>query len=140
MVHCSNLCTEITLNTSKEEIAVCNLGSVNLTKHIQAGKLDEELFKQTILTAMRMLDNVIDLNDYSILPPETQNSNLKHRPIGLGMMGFQDALFQLNIPYSSPQALEFANQITEKYSYYAILGSCQLAQERGTYSSYQGSK
>jgi ribonucleoside-diphosphate reductase alpha chain len=138
VVHCSNLCTEITLNTSETEIAVCNLGSVNLSKHIKEEKLDEELFRETIGTAMRMLDNVIDLNYY--LVEETENSNLKHRPVGLGMMGFQDALFQLNIAYNSPQALQFANEITEKYSYYAILGSCQLAQERGTYSSYRGSK
>jgi ribonucleoside-diphosphate reductase alpha chain len=138
VVHCSNLCTEITLNTSETEIAVCNLGSVNLSRHIKEGKLDEELFRKTIGTAMRMLDNVVDLNYY--LVEETKNSNLKHRPIGLGMMGFQDALFQLNIPYSSPQALQFADEITEKYSYYAILASSQLAQERGVYSSYPGSK
>ena len=138
VVHCSNLCTEITLNTSQAETAVCNLGSVNLSKHITKAKLEEELFQKTILTAMRMLDNVIDLNYYPTA--ETKNSNLKHRPVGLGMMGFQDALFQSNIPYNSPQALKFTNEITEKYSYYAILGSCQLAQERGTYSSYKGSK
>jgi ribonucleoside-diphosphate reductase alpha chain len=138
VIHCSNLCTEITLNTSETEIAVCNLGSVNLSRHIKEGKLDEELFRKTIGTAMRMLDNVIDLNYY--LVEETKNSNLKHRPVGLGMMGFQDALFQLNLAYSSPQALQFADEITEKYSYYAILASSQLAQERGAYSSYPGSK
>ena len=138
IVHCSNLCTEITLNTSETETAVCNLGSVNLSKHINEGKLDENLFQQTITTAMRMLDNVIDLNYYPTA--ETKNSNLKHRPIGLGMMGFQDALFQLNIAYNSPETLKFADEITEKYSYYAISGSSQLAKERGTYSSYKGSK
>src|SRR3954451_11858052 len=138
IVHCSNLCTEITLNTSETETAVCNLGSVNLSKHINEGKLDENLFQQTITTAMRMLDNVIDLNYYPTA--ETKNSNLKHRPVGLGMMGFQDALFQLNIAYSSLQALQFADEITERYSFYAILASSRLARERGTYSSYSGSK
>lgn len=138
IVHCSNLCTEITLNTSEEETAVCNLGSVNLSKHIVEEKLDEELFQKTITIAMRMLDNVIDLNYYPT--KETKNSNLKHRPVGLGMMGFQDALFQLNIAYNSPQALHFADEITEKYSFYAILASSQLAKERGAYSSYSGSK
>jgi len=138
IVNCSNLCTEITLNTSETETAVCNLGSVNLAKHIINGKLDENLFRQTIAIAMRMLDNVIDLNYYPTA--ETKNSNLKHRPVGLGMMGFQDALFQLNINYNSSLALQFTDEITEKYSYYAILASSQLAQERGTYSSYSGSK
>jgi ribonucleoside-diphosphate reductase alpha chain len=126
------------LNTSEEETAVCNLGSVNLSKHIVEEKLDEELFQKTITIAMRMLDNVIDLNYYPT--KETKNSNLKHRPVGLGMMGFQDALFQLNIAYNSPQALHFADEITEKYSFYAILASSQLAKERGAYSSYSGSK
>lgn len=139
VVHCSNLCTEITLNTSETETAVCNLGSVNLVKHIQGGKLDEKLFQQTITTAMRMLDNVIDLN-YYIPKTKTKNSNLKHRPVGLGMMGFQDTLFQLNIAYNSSLALQFTDKITEKYSYYAILASSQLAQERGVYPSYAGSK
>jgi ribonucleoside-diphosphate reductase alpha chain len=138
VVNCSNLCTEITLNTSETETAVCNLGSINLAKHIVNEKLDEKLLQETITTAMRMLDNVIDLNYYPT--EETRNSNLKHRPVGLGMMGFQDALFQLNTAYSSPQALQFANEVTEKYSYYAILASSQLAKERGVYSSYQGSK
>ncbi|CAJ0747821.1 271_t:CDS:2 [Entrophospora sp. SA101] len=137
-VHCSNLCTEITLNTSETETAVCNLGSIYLPKHIINGKLDEESFQETITTAMRMLDNVIDLNYYPT--EETRNSNLKHRPVGLGMGGFQDALFQLDIAYNSPQALQFADEITEKYSYYAILSSSQLAKERGVYSSYPGSK
>jgi len=126
------------LNTSETETAVCNLGSVNLSKHIIQEKLNEKLFKETIITAIRMLDNVIDLNYYPTA--ETKNSNLKHRPIGLGMMGFQDALFQLNIAYNSPQALQFADEITEKYSYYAILASSKLAKERGVYSSYPGSK
>ena len=109
-----------------------------MAKHIINGKLDENLFRQTIAIAMRMLDNVIDLNYYPTA--ETKNSNLKHRPVGLGMMGFQDALFQLNINYNSSLALQFTDEITEKYSYYAILASSQLAQERGTYSSYSGSK
>jgi len=138
VVHCSNLCTEITLNTSETETAVCNLGSINLSKHIIDGKLDEKLFQETIATAMRMLDNVIDLNYYPTV--ETRNSNFKHRPVGLGMMGFQDALFKLDIAYNSPQALQFADEITEKYSYYAILASSQLAKEKGVYSSYPGSK
>ncbi|MCE8163992.1 MAG: ribonucleoside-diphosphate reductase subunit alpha [Candidatus Moeniiplasma glomeromycotorum] len=142
VVHCSNLCTEITLNTSEQEIAVCNLGSVNLARHIQNGKLNDNLFQETIAIAIRMLDNVIDLNSelFSELCPEAQYSNSKHRPIGLGMMGFQDALFQLNINYNSPEALEFTDELTEKFSYYAISASSQLAEERGTYSSYQGSK
>jgi len=109
-----------------------------LSKHIISGKLDEKSLQQTITTAMRMLDNVIDLNYYPT--EETRNSNLKHRPVGLGMMGFQDALFKSNIAYNSPQALQFADEITEKYSYYAILASSQLAKERGVYSSYPGSK
>ncbi len=138
VVNCSNLCTEITLNTSETETAVCNLGSINLEKHIVNGQLNEELFQDTIATAIRMLDNVIDINFYPT--KETQNSNLKHRPIGLGMMGFQDALFKLNINYDSPRALDFTDEITEKFSYYAILGSSRLAKERGTYSTYKGSK
>ncbi|CAJ0828775.1 10690_t:CDS:2 [Entrophospora sp. SA101] len=122
----------------RDKTAVCNLGSIYLPKHIINGKLDEESFQETITTAMRMLDNVIDLNYYPT--EETRNSNLKHRPVGLGMGGFQDALFQLDIAYNSPQALQFADEITEKYSYYAILSSSQLAKERGVYSSYPGSK
>jgi len=109
-----------------------------LSKHIVSGKLDEKSFQETIITAMRMLDNVIDLNYYPT--EETRNSNFKHRPVGLGMMGFQDALFKSNITYNSPQALQFADEVTEKYSYYAILASSQLAKERGVYSSYPGSK
>ena len=138
MVHCSNLCTEITLNTSPQETAVCNLGSVNLARHINERKLDENLLLRTISTAVRMLDNVIDLNYYPT--KEAEYSNLHHRPIGLGMMGFQDILFQLDINFDSLQAQEFTDQLTEKFSYYAISASCQLARERGTYKSYPGSK
>lgn len=138
VVHSSNLCTEITLNTSESETAVCNLGSINLEKHIINGKLDEQLFEDTITIAMRMLDNVIDINFYPT--KEAKNSNFKHRPVGLGMMGFQDALFKLNINYDSHEVLDFTDTITEKFSYYAILGSSKLAKERGTYESYKGSK
>ena len=138
VVHSSNLCTEITLNTSADETAVCNLGSVNLSRHIVDGKLDQELLAKTIKTAIRMLDNVVDLNFYPTI--EAQNSNFRHRPIGLGMMGFQDALFMMDIPFSSPEVLEFADMIGEYYSYNAIEASADLAQERGTYQSYKGSK
>lgn len=138
VVHSSNLCTEITLNTSAEETAVCNLGSINLARHISDGDIDEALLAQTITTAIRMLDNVIDLNFYPT--KEAKNSNMRHRPIGLGMMGFQDVLFQLNIPFSSDRAITFADKLGEMYSYYAILASSELARERGTYSTYQGSK
>lgn len=137
VVHSSNLCTEITLNTSVEEIAVCNLGSVNLPAHIKNGQLDKEKLKQTITTAIRMLDNVIDINYYSV--PQARNSNLKHRPIGLGLMGFQDALYELKIDYTSKEAVEFADSSMELISYYAIEASCDLAKERGSYSSYEGS-
>lgn len=137
-VHCSNLCTEITLNTSEDETAVCNLGSVNLAKMFVNGVFDNELFSQTVKTAMRMLDNVIDINYYPI--KEARNSNLRHRPVGLGMMGFQDALYKQNITYDSQKALEFADEITEKFSYEAILASSELAKERGTYQTYKGSK
>lgn len=137
VVHSSNLCTEITLNTSEEEIAVCNLGSINLPAHIKKGKLDTEKLKRTIRTAIRMLDNVIDINYYSV--PQARNSNLKHRPIGLGLMGFQDALYELKIDYASPEAVEFADSSMELISYYAIEASCDLAKERGSYSSYEGS-
>jgi ribonucleoside-diphosphate reductase alpha chain len=138
VVHSSNLCTEITLNTSADETAVCNLGSINLSEHIVDGKVDEELMGRTIKTAVRMLDNVIDLNFYPTI--EAKNSNERHRPIGLGVMGFQDALFKLNIPFSSPKALEFADRMGEVVSYYAILASSELAKERGTYQTYKGSK
>lgn len=137
VVHSSNLCTEITLNTSEEEIAVCNLGSVNLPAHIKKGKLDTEKLKRTIRTAIRMLDNVIDINYYSV--PQARNSNLKHRPIGLGLMGFQDALYKLKIDYASQEAVDFADSSMELISYYAIEASCDLAKERGSYSSYEGS-
>lgn len=138
-VNSSNLCTEITLNTSKDEIAVCNLGSVNLEKFFDSeGKFDEEDFEETIGIAVRMLDNVIDINYYPV--QETRNANLRHRPIGLGMMGFQDALFKQNIAYDDPKSLEFADAITERFSYNAILGSSKLAKERGAYSTYKGSK
>ncbi|KTD59009.1 ribonucleoside-diphosphate reductase subunit alpha [Legionella shakespearei] len=137
VIHSSNLCTEITLNTSEEEIAVCNLGSVNLPAHIKNGKLDKEKLKRTITTAIRMLDNVIDINYYSV--PQARNSNLKHRPIGLGLMGFQDALYELKIDYTSKEAIEFADSSMELISYYAIEASCELAKERGSYSSYEGS-
>lgn len=138
VIHSSNLCTEITLPTSEDEIAVCNLGSVNLAQHITDGKIDEVLLESTIRSAIRMLDNVIDLNYYPV--KETKNSNLRHRPIGLGIMGFQDALFMLDIPFSSSKALEFADSTMEIISYFAIETSCLLAQERGAYSSFRGSK
>ncbi|MFC3907926.1 ribonucleoside-diphosphate reductase subunit alpha [Legionella dresdenensis] len=137
VIHSSNLCTEITLNTSADEIAVCNLGSVNLPAHIKDGKLDKEKLKRTIKTAIRMLDNVIDINYYSV--PQARNSNLKHRPIGMGMMGFQDALYELKLDYASQAAVEFADESMELISYYAIESSCDLAKERGSYSSYEGS-
>ncbi len=137
VVHSSNLCTEITLNTSQEEIAVCNLGSVNLPAHIKNGKLDKAKLKRTIHTAIRMLDNVIDINYYSV--PQARNSNLKHRPIGLGIMGFQDALYALHLDYTSKEAVEFADTSMELISYYAIESSSDLAKERGQYSSYEGS-
>lgn len=139
VVHSSNLCTEITLNTSAEETAVCNLGSVNLGRHVTADlKFDTALFEKTITTAVRMLDNVIDINYYPTI--EGKNSNLRHRPIGLGLMGFQDVLFKLDMPMDSAQALEFTDTITEQYSYYAILASSLLAKERGVYQTYKGSK
>ncbi len=138
VVHSSNLCTEITLNTSPDkEIAVCNLGSVNLTQHILDGALDSNKLEKTINTAMRMLDNVIDYNYYSVATAKA--SNLKHRPVGLGIMGFQDALYKLNLPYSSEEAISFADKSMEAVSYYAITASSNLAQERGTYQSFQGS-
>lgn len=138
VVHSSNLCTEITLNTSKDEVAVCNLGSVNLARHITGGKLDIEKLKFTVTTAMRMLDNVIDLNYYPI--EEAANSNFKHRPVGLGIMGFQDALYQLGIDFASEEMVKFADTSQEAISYYAILASSQLAKERGAYPSFRGSK
>ena len=137
VVHSSNLCTEITLNTSVDEIAVCNLGSINLAQHITAKGLDKEKLKRTITTAIRMLDNVIDINFYSVI--QARRSNLRHRPIGLGLMGFQDALYLLDIPYASQEAIEFADESMELISYYAIEASCKLAEERGVYDSYEGS-
>ena len=137
VVHSSNLCTEITLNTSQDEIAVCNLGSVNLTHHIKDGKLDEGKIEKTINTAIRMLDNVIDINYYAVKAAET--SNMKHRPIGLGIMGFHDALYMLKTPYASDAAVEFADRSMEMVSYYAIKASSDLAKERGSYESYEGS-
>ncbi len=138
VIHSSNLCTEILLNTSKEETAVCNLGSINLIKHITDKGMDEERLAKTIRTAIRMLDNVIDINFYPI--EETRNSNLRHRPIGLGIMGFQDVLYKLNISYASPEAVQFSDESMEMISYYAILASSELAKERGTYETYKGSK
>ena len=137
VVHSSNLCTEITLNTNKDEIAVCNLGSINLTHHVSEQGLDTGKLECTIKTAVRMLDNVIDINYYSV--PAARNSNLKHRPVGLGIMGFQDALYAQKIAYTSPQAVEFADRSMEAVSYFAIQASSDLAAERGNYSSYEGS-
>ena len=136
-IHSSNLCTEITLNTSQDEIAVCNLGSINLVNHIEQSGLNQEKLKNTITTAVRMLDNVIDINYYSV--PQAENSNLKHRPIGMGIMGFQDSLYKQRIPYASEQAVEFADVSMEMISYYAISASTELAEERDRYDSYEGS-
>ncbi len=136
-IHSSNLCTEITLNTSVDEIAVCNLGSINLPVHVNAKGIDKEKLRRTVHTAIRMLDNVIDINYYSV--PQARRSNLKHRPIGLGIMGFQDALYQLKIPYASEAAVEFADRSMELISYYAIEASTILAEERGCYATYEGS-
>lgn len=137
VVHSSNLCTEITLNTSDEEIAVCNLGSVNLARHVDENGLNVEKLEQTITTAMRMLDNVIDYNYYSV--PQARRSNLRHRPVGLGIMGFQDALYQLRLPYASEEAILFADSSMEAVSYFAIQASVLLAQERSPYLSFNGS-
>lgn len=137
VVHSSNLCTEITLNTTIDEVAVCNLGSVNLAQHVTAQGIDHARLEKTVRTAVRMLDNVIDVNYYTI--PEARNSNLKHRPVGLGLMGFQDALFTLGTPMASQEAVEFADRSMEEISYYAIDASADLAQERGAYRSFEGS-
>ena len=137
VVHASNLCTEITLNTSADEIAVCNLGSVNLAAHMKAGELDKKKLKATITTAMRMLDNVIDLNYYPVA--KAKISNLKHRPVGLGIMGFQDCLYEIGVPYNSEEAVDFADGSTELVAYNAYWASTDLAAERGTYQSYEGS-
>ena len=138
VIHSSNLCTEITLNTSPDEIAVCNLGSINLPNHLdEKGDLNEKKLEKTINTAIRMLDNVIDINYYAV--PQAENSNLKHRPIGLGIMGFQDALYIKELPYSSEEAISFADESMEMVSYYAIKASSNLAVERESYSTYEGS-
>jgi ribonucleoside-diphosphate reductase alpha chain len=137
VVHSSNLCTEITLNTNDSEIAVCNLGSVNLPAHMKDGQLDHGKLKKTISTAMRMLDNVIDINYYAV--KKARDSNLRHRPVGLGIMGFQDCLHMMRTPYASMAAVQFADTSMEAVCYYAYLASTELAEERGRYSSYQGS-
>jgi ribonucleoside-diphosphate reductase alpha chain len=138
VVHSSNLCTEILLNTSADETAVCNLGSINLAAHCTAQGLDRDLIARTISTAMRMLDNVIDINFYPT--PEARNANLKHRPVGLGLMGFQDTLYKLRLPYASQAAVEFADMSMGLVSYHALLASVELAKERGAYSTFKGSK
>jgi ribonucleoside-diphosphate reductase alpha chain len=138
VVHSSNLCTEITLNTkANEEIAVCNLGSINLLQHIDNGQLDTAKLSKTIKTAVRMLDNVIDINYYSV--PAARTSNMRHRPVGLGIMGFQDALYKMRIAYGSDAAVEFADRSMEAVSYFAIEASSDLAVERGRYSTFEGS-
>ena len=137
VVHSSNLCTEITLNTSDTETAVCNLGSINLLQHLKDGAVDHDKLKKTITTAMRMLDNVIDINYYAV--KKARDSNLRHRPVGLGLMGFQDALYALRTPYASQEAVEFADQSMEAICYYAYWASSELARERGKYTSYRGS-
>ncbi len=137
VVHSSNLCTEITLNTSDQETAVCNLGSINLARHIKDGGIDHDKLRRTVGTAMRMLDNVIDINYYAV--KKARDANLRHRPVGLGLMGFQDALYALRIPYASEAAVVFADHSTEALCYYAYWASSDLAAERGRYSSYQGS-
>ncbi len=137
VVHSSNLCTEITLNTSDSETAVCNLGSINLLRHIRNGEIDHAKLRQTIATAMRMLDNVIDINYYAV--KKARDSNLRHRPVGLGVMGFQDCLYELHIPYASSEAVSFADRSMEAVCYYAYWASTDLARERGKYASYKGS-
>ena len=138
VIHSSNLCTEVTLNTSEDETAVCNLGSVNLASHIVDGKLNTAQLERTIHTAMRMLDNVIDITYYPT--QEAKNANQRHRPVGLGLMGFQDALYKVGINFEDEQARTFADETMERISYYAIFSSSSLARERGAYSSYEGSK
>jgi ribonucleoside-diphosphate reductase alpha chain len=137
VVHSSNLCTEITLNTNDNEIAVCNLGSVNMVAHMINGELDHAKLKKTVSTAMRMLDNVIDINYYAV--SKARNSNMKHRPVGLGIMGFQDCLHILRVPYASQGAVDFADRSMEAVAYYAYWASSELAEERGRYASYRGS-
>lgn len=137
VVHSSNLCTEITLNTSADEIAVCNLGSVNLAQHTNENGLDRVKLANTVKTAVRMLDNVIDINYYAV--PQAKNSNMRHRPVGLGIMGFHDALYKQGISYSSDAAVNFADESMELISYFAINASSDLAAERGSYSTFEGS-
>ncbi|WP_370679700.1 ribonucleoside-diphosphate reductase subunit alpha [Comamonas sp. GB3 AK4-5] len=137
VVHSSNLCTEITLNTSETETAVCNLGSVNLARHISNGAIDHTKLRKTITTAMRMLDNVIDINYYAV--DKARDANMRHRPVGMGIMGFQDALYEMRTAYASQAAVEFADASMEAVCYYAYWASTELAKERGSYSSYQGS-
>ncbi|MCX7264373.1 MAG: ribonucleoside-diphosphate reductase subunit alpha [Burkholderiales bacterium] len=141
VVHSSNLCTEITLNTSDTETAVCNLGSVNLPRHLIDGpngkQIDHAKLQRTIKTAMRMLDNVIDVNYYAV--KKARDSNMRHRPVGLGLMGFQDALYEMRVPYASEAAVEFADRSMEAICYYAYWASTELASERGKYASYKGS-
>jgi ribonucleoside-diphosphate reductase alpha chain len=141
VVHSSNLCTEITLNTSDTETAVCNLGSVNLVQHLKQGangkELDHDKLKKTVATAMRMLDNVIDINYYAV--KKARDSNLRHRPVGMGVMAFQDSLYEMRIAYASQEAVEFADRSMEAVCYYAYWASTELARERGTYTTYKGS-
>ncbi|MES1978943.1 MAG: ribonucleoside-diphosphate reductase subunit alpha [Pseudomonadota bacterium] len=137
VVHSSNLCTEITLNTSDTETAVCNLGSVNLVQHLKDGAVDHVKLQKTITTAMRMLDNVIDINYYAV--KKARDSNMRHRPVGLGIMGFQDCLYELRVPYASQEAVEFADKSMEAVCYHAYWASTELAKERGKYASYKGS-
>jgi ribonucleoside-diphosphate reductase alpha chain len=142
VVHSSNLCTEITLNTNESEIAVCNLGSVNLVQHLRPSangglELDHDKIRKTVRTAMRMLDNVIDINYYAVA--KARNSNVRHRPVGLGIMGFQEALHAMRIPYASDEAVEFSDASMEMVCYEAYWASTDLAEERGAYSSFKGS-
>jgi ribonucleoside-diphosphate reductase alpha chain len=137
VVHSSNLCTEITLNTSDEETAVCNLGSVNLPAHLRDGQLDQAKLARTLQTALRMLDNVVDINFYATA--KARNANLRHRPVGLGIMGFADCLYEIGLPYASAEAVEFADRTMEAVCYHAYSASSELARERGRYSSYPGS-
>ncbi len=137
VVHSSNLCTEITLNTNDSEIAVCNLGSINLAQHLKDGQVDQAKLQRTVSTAMRMLDNVIDINYYAV--KKARDSNMRHRPVGLGLMGFQDALYELRLPYASNEAVEFADRSMEAICYHAYWASTELAAERGRYETYTGS-
>lgn len=137
VVHSSNLCTEITLHSNKNEIGVCNLGSINLPQHVTADGIDRVKLEKTVTTAMRMLDNVIEYNYYAV--PQARNSNLRHRPVGLGIMGFQDALYKMRIPYASEEAIDFADRSMESVSYFTIQASSDLAAERGKYTTFEGS-